>query len=173
MIVATQDDLSTLTSTELHQKIVNKDISVMELVEFFLNRIQQYDPQLNSYITVVQEQARTQAINIDNQIRSGALNHPLAGVPYALKDLFCTKGILTSCGSKMLSNFISPYDATVYDKLNQAGAVLLGKVNMDEFAMGSSNENSFYGAVKNPWDTTRVPGGSSGGSAGCCSPAVS
>ncbi len=165
MIVATQDDLSTLTSTELHQKIVNKDISVMELVEFFLNRIQQYDPQLNSYITVVQEQARTQAINIDNQIRSGALNHPLAGVPYALKDLFCTKGILTSCGSKMLSNFISPYDATVYDKLNQAGAVLLGKVNMDEFAMGSSNENSFYGAVKNPWDTTRVPGGSSGGSA--------
>jgi aspartyl-tRNA(Asn)/glutamyl-tRNA(Gln) amidotransferase subunit A len=165
MTVATQDDLSTLTSTELHQKIVNKDISVMELVDVFLNRIQQYDPQLNAYITVVQEQARAQAISVDNQIRSGALNHSLAGVPYALKDLFCTKGILTSCGSKMLSNFISPYDATVYDKLNQAGAVLLGKVNMDEFAMGSSNENSFYGAVKNPWDTNRVPGGSSGGSA--------
>lgn len=165
MTVATQGDLSTLTSKELHHKIVNKDISVMELVELFLNRIKQYDPQLNAYITVVQDKARAQAIEVDNKIRSGELNHPLAGVPYALKDLFCTKGILTSCGSKMLSNFISPYDATVYDKLNQAGAVLLGKVNMDEFAMGSSNENSFYGAVANPWDLSRIPGGSSGGSA--------
>jgi len=165
MTVATQGDLSTLTSKELHQLIVNKDISVMELVEVFLNRINQYDPQLNAYITVVQDKARAQAIDVDNKIRSGELNHPLAGVPYALKDLFCTKGILTSCGSKMLSNFISPYDATVYDKLNQAGAVLLGKVNMDEFAMGSSNENSFYGAVANPWDLSRIPGGSSGGSA--------
>lgn len=165
MTIATQGNLSTLTSKELHHKIVNKDISVMELVEIFLQRIEKYDPQLNAYITVLQDQARQQAITIDNKIRSGELNHPLAGVPYALKDLFCTKGILTSCGSKMLSNFISPYDATVYDKLNQAGAVLLGKVNMDEFAMGSSNENSFYGAVANPWDTSRVPGGSSGGSA--------
>ncbi len=165
MTIATQGDLSTLTSKELHQRIVNKDISVMELVELFLNRIEKYDPQLNAYITVAQDQARQQAISIDNKIRSGELNHPLAGVPYALKDLFCTKGILTSCGSKMLSNFISPYDATVYDKLNHAGAVLLGKVNMDEFAMGSSNENSYYGAVANPWDTSRVPGGSSGGSA--------
>ncbi|MDO9212790.1 MAG: Asp-tRNA(Asn)/Glu-tRNA(Gln) amidotransferase subunit GatA [Methylococcales bacterium] len=165
MTVATQGDLSTLTSKELHQLIVNKDISVMELVELFLNRIKQYDPQLNAYITVVQDKARAQAIEVDNKIRSGELNHPLAGVPYALKDLFCTKGILTSCGSKMLSNFISPYDATVYDKLNQAGAVLLGKVNMDEFAMGSSNENSYYGAVANPWDLSRIPGGSSGGSA--------
>ncbi|MSP27588.1 MAG: Asp-tRNA(Asn)/Glu-tRNA(Gln) amidotransferase subunit GatA [Methylococcales bacterium] len=165
MTVATQGDLSTLTSKALHQLIVNKDISVMELVDVFLNRINQYDPQLNAYITVVQDKARAQAIEVDNKIRSGELNHPLAGVPYALKDLFCTKGILTSCGSKMLSNFISPYDATVYDKLNQAGAVLLGKVNMDEFAMGSSNENSYYGAVANPWDTTRIPGGSSGGSA--------
>lgn len=165
MTVATQGDLSTLTSKELHQLIVNKDISVMELVELFLNRINQYDSQLNAYITVVQDKARAQAIEVDNKIRSGELNHPLAGVPYALKDLFCTKGILTSCGSKMLSNFISPYDATVYDKLSQAGAVLLGKVNMDEFAMGSSNENSYYGAVANPWDLSRIPGGSSGGSA--------
>lgn len=165
MTVATQGDLSTLTSKELHQRIVNKDVSVMELVEMFLQRIEKYDPQLNAYITVTQDHARQQAIAIDNKIRQGELTHPLAGVPYALKDLFCTKGILTSCGSKMLSNFISPYDATVYDKLNHAGAVLLGKVNMDEFAMGSSNENSFYGAVKNPWDTSRVPGGSSGGSA--------
>jgi aspartyl-tRNA(Asn)/glutamyl-tRNA(Gln) amidotransferase subunit A len=165
MTAKTQGDLSTLTSKELHELIVNKDISVMELVEIFLQRIEKYDPQLNSYITVLQDHARQQAITVDNQIRAGELNHPLAGVPYALKDLFCTKGILTTCGSKMLSNFISPYDATVYDKLNHAGAVLLGKVNMDEFAMGSSNENSFYGAVANPWDTSRVPGGSSGGSA--------
>lgn len=165
MTVATQVDLSILTSKELHQLIVNKNISVMELVELFLNRIEQHNPQLNAYITVVQDKARAQAIEVDNKIRNGELNHPLAGVPYALKDLFCTKGILTSCGSKMLSNFISPYDATVYDKLHQAGAVLLGKVNMDEFAMGSSNENSFYGAVANPWDLSRIPGGSSGGSA--------
>jgi aspartyl-tRNA(Asn)/glutamyl-tRNA(Gln) amidotransferase subunit A len=165
MTVATQGDLSTLTSKELHHKIINKDISVMELVEIFLQRIEKYDPQLNAYITVLQDHARQQAITVDNQIRAGELNHPLAGVPYALKDLFCTKGILTTCGSKMLSNFISPYDATVYDKLNHAGAVLLGKVNMDEFAMGSSNENSAYGVVANPWDTSRVPGGSSGGSA--------
>ncbi|OTE97601.1 aspartyl/glutamyl-tRNA amidotransferase subunit A [Crenothrix sp. D3] len=137
----------------------------MELVELFLNRIEQYDPQLNAYITVVQDKARAQAIEVDNKIRSGELNHPLAGVPYALKDLFCTKGILTTCGSNMLRNFKSPYDATVYDKLNHAGAVLLGKVNMDEFAMGSSNENSAFGVVRNPWDTSRVPGGSSGGSA--------
>ncbi|MFI3189849.1 MAG: Asp-tRNA(Asn)/Glu-tRNA(Gln) amidotransferase subunit GatA [Methylococcales bacterium] len=165
MTAATQGDLSTLTSKELHHKIVNKDISVMELVELFLNRIEQYDPQLNAYITVVQDKARAQAIEVDNKIRSGELNHPLAGVPYALKDLFCTKGILTTCGSNMLRNFKSPYDATVYDKLNHAGAVLLGKVNMDEFAMGSSNENSAFGVVRNPWDTSRVPGGSSGGSA--------
>jgi len=165
MTLATQDDLSTLTSKELHQRIINKDVSVMEVVELFLKRIEHYNPQLNAYITVVQDKAREQAIKVDNQIRQGELNHPLAGVPYALKDLFCTKGILTSCGSKMLSNFISPYDATVYDKLNHAGAVLLGKVNMDEFAMGSSNENSYYGAVANPWDLSRIPGGSSGGSA--------
>jgi|WetSurSiteA1Bulk_404760.scaffolds.fasta_scaffold00023_28 aspartyl-tRNA(Asn)/glutamyl-tRNA(Gln) amidotransferase subunit A len=165
MTLATQDDLSTLTSKELHQLIINKDVSVMEVVELFLKRIEHYNPQLNAYITVVQDKAREQAIKVDNQIRQGELNHPLAGVPYALKDLFCTKGILTSCGSKMLSNFISPYNATVYDKLNDAGAVLLGKVNMDEFAMGSSNENSYYGAVANPWDLSRIPGGSSGGSA--------
>jgi len=165
MTLATQDDLSTLTSKELHQRIINKDVSVMEVVELFLKRIEHYNPQLNAYITVVQDKAREQAIKVDNQIRQGELNHPLAGVPYALKDLFCTKGILTSCGSKMLSNFISPYNATVYDKLNDAGAVLLGKVNMDEFAMGSSNENSYYGAVANPWDLSRIPGGSSGGSA--------
>jgi aspartyl-tRNA(Asn)/glutamyl-tRNA(Gln) amidotransferase subunit A len=165
MTLATQHDLSTLTCTQLHQQIVNKQLSVMELVEHFLQRVAQYDAQLNSYITVTEDLARQQAIAIDNKIRSGELSHPLAGVPYTLKDLFCTKGILTTCGSKMLSNFVSPYNATVYDKLNHAGAVLLGKVNMDEFAMGSSNENSYYGAVKNPWDLSRVPGGSSGGSA--------
>ena len=161
----TQDELTSLSCTELHEKIVNKTVSVMEVTEHFLNRIKTFNPELNAYITATEDHAREQAIAVDNKIRSGELNHPLAGVPYGLKDLFCTKGILTTCGSKMLENFVSPYDATVYDKLNQAGAVLLGKVNMDEFAMGSSNENSAFGVVKNPWDTQRVPGGSSGGSA--------
>lgn len=139
--------------------------SVMEVTDAWLARIEQYNPLLNSFITVLADDARTQAQQIDNQIRKGELTHALAGVPYALKDLFCTDGVLTSCGSKMLRNFVAPYDAHVTTKLKQAGAVLLGKNNMDEFAMGSSNENSAYGVVRNPWNTDYVPGGSSGGGA--------
>nr|WP_026155009.1 Asp-tRNA(Asn)/Glu-tRNA(Gln) amidotransferase subunit GatA [Thiolinea disciformis] len=139
--------------------------SVMEITDAWLARIEKFNPLLNSFITVLADGARTQAQQIDNQIRKGELTHTLAGVPYALKDLFCTDGVLTSCGSKMLHNFVAPYDAHVTTKLKQAGAVLLGKNNMDEFAMGSSNENSAYGVVRNPWNTEYVPGGSSGGGA--------
>ncbi|WOD07073.1 Asp-tRNA(Asn)/Glu-tRNA(Gln) amidotransferase subunit GatA [Marinomonas sp. GJ51-6] len=148
----------------LAKQLKNKDISSVELTQAFLKRISTLDPQLNSYITVSDELALQQAKAADTllQNRQGT---SLTGIPVAHKDLFCTQGTLTTCGSKMLSNFIPPYESTVTSRIQQAGAVMLGKTNMDEFAMGSSNENSFYGAVKNPWNLTAVPGGSSGGSA--------
>lgn len=148
----------------LAQQLRNKEISSIELTRLFLDRIQQIDPQLNSFITVSDELALQQAKAADAQIAAGN-GGQLTGIPIAHKDLFCTQGTLTTCGSKMLHNFIPPYESTVTSRLQAAGAVMLGKTNMDEFAMGSSNENSFYGAVKNPWNTDLVPGGSSGGSA--------
>ncbi len=142
----------------------SREFSSVEVTQYYLNRIQQLDGIYNCYITVNEEFALAQAKASDKQRASG--NFPLfCGVPIAHKDIFCTKGIRTSCGSKMLDNFIPPYDATVVEKFYHSGAVVLGKTNMDEFAMGSSNETSFYGSVKNPWDTNTVPGGSSGGSA--------
>lgn len=152
------------TLTELSRELAAKKISSVELTQHFLNRISQFDKQLNSFITVSPENALNAAKQAD-QLRDTGQVTPLTGIPIAQKDIFCTKGIKTSCGSRMLDNFISPYDATVIQRFNKAGAVLLGKTNMDEFAMGSSNENSYYGPVKNPWDLERVPGGSSGGSA--------
>jgi len=138
--------------------------SSVELVETFLNRIKQYDPQLNAFITITEASALVAARHADKQRAQGD-TRPLLGIPIAHKDIFCTRGIKTSCASKMLDNFIAPYDATVVNHYQEAGCILLGKTNMDEFAMGSSNETSFYGPTKNPWDLTRVPGGSSGGSA--------
>lgn len=152
------------TIAELSNDLNAKKISSVELTQFFLDRIKKYDKQLNSFITVTEEYALNMAKKAD-EIRSQGKATALTGIPFAQKDIFCTLGIKTSCGSKMLDNFISPYNATVVEKLNAAGTVLLGKTNMDEFAMGSSNENSYYGPVKNPWDLERVPGGSSGGSA--------
>ncbi|MCV2402907.1 Asp-tRNA(Asn)/Glu-tRNA(Gln) amidotransferase subunit GatA [Marinomonas sp. C2222] len=150
--------------SSLAKQLRDKDISSVELTQYFLKRIADLDPQLNSYITVSEQQALQQAAAADALIQSGQ-GSSLAGIPIAHKDLFCTQGTLTTCGSKMLNNFIPPYESTVTSRIQQAGAVMLGKTNMDEFAMGSSNENSFYGAVKNPWNTDTVPGGSSGGSA--------
>jgi len=152
------------TLAELSGLLQAGDVSSTELTEHFLSRIKQYDSTLNSFITVVEDQAMQQAAEADKLLKNGGAG-PLTGVPIAHKDIFCTRGIRTSCGSKMLDNFISPYDATVVSKFKQAGVVTLGKTNMDEFAMGSSNETSFYGPVKNPWNTDTVPGGSSGGSA--------
>lgn len=148
----------------LAQQLRNKDISSVELTRLFLARIAKLDPQLNSYITVSEQRALEQAAAADALLQSGN-GTSLTGIPIAHKDLFCTEGTLTTCGSKMLNNFIPPYESTVTSRIQQAGAVMLGKTNMDEFAMGSSNENSFYGAVKNPWNLDMVPGGSSGGSA--------
>jgi len=150
--------------TELSTGLKVGEFSSVELTQHFLDRIAQYDGDLNSFITVTEEQALAGAKNADEQIAAGNTG-ALMGIPIAYKDLFCTDGVRTSCASKMLDNFIAPYNATAVEKLMNAGMPMLGKTNMDEFAMGSSNENSFYGAVKNPWDLDRVPGGSSGGSA--------
>ena len=151
------------TLVELARGLKDKTFSSVELTQHFLDRISAHDSKLNSFITVSDEHALAQAKQADELIASGKAKS-FTGIPIAQKDIFCSKGIKTTCGSRMLDNFISPYDATVIDRFNDAGAVMLGKTNMDEFAMGSSNETSFYGAVKNPWDLERVPGGSSGGS---------
>lgn len=149
---------------QLSQSLQQGDCSSVELTHYFLERIKHYGGQLNCFITLTPEIALAQAQAADKRIKSGEAT-PLTGIPIAHKDIFCTQGIKTSCGSKMLDNFIAPYDATVVEKCQAAGLVMLGKTNMDEFAMGSSNENSFYGPVKNPWELSSVPGGSSGGSA--------
>ena len=150
--------------TELSAVLASGDLSSVELTHYFLDRIEQYDGDINSFVTVTSEQALTMAKQADEQIAAGQAGK-LTGIPIGQKDIFCTEGVRTACGSKMLDNFIAPYNATVIDKLGAAGMPMLGKLNMDEFAMGSSNETSFYGAVKNPWDLERIPGGSSGGSA--------
>ncbi len=151
------------TITELAQGLRSGEFSSVELTSAFLGRIRQYSS-LNAYITITEELALQQAKTADARLATGNAEL-LTGIPMAQKDIFCTEGVKTTCGSKMLDNFIAPYNATVVDKFNSAGAVMLGKLNMDEFAMGSSNETSYYGAVKNPWDVNTVPGGSSGGSA--------
>jgi aspartyl-tRNA(Asn)/glutamyl-tRNA(Gln) amidotransferase subunit A len=152
------------TAAELGRGIAARKYSSVEVTRHFLDRIGRSGPGLNAFVTVTGERALEDARRADARVARGE-GGPLTGVPLAHKDIFCTAGILTSCGSRMLSNFVAPYDATVVERLDAAGMVLLGKTNMDEFAMGSSNETSFYGPVKNPWDTARVPGGSSGGSA--------
>ena len=152
------------TIAELKTALDNKTISSVELTQHYLDRISQLDGEINSFITVTADQALAQAKSADADRANGNIN-ALTGIPIAHKDIFCSNGVKTSCGSKMLDNFIAPYDATVIKKFKQAGSVSLGKTNMDEFAMGSSNESSFYGAVQNPWDKQSVPGGSSGGSA--------
>ena len=157
--------IHTLSLKELRAGIQSGQFSVMEATDAYLDRIERFNPELNAYITVTRDTAKAQAIAIDNRIRQGELTGAMAGVPYALKDLFCSKDVRTTCASAMLSNFIAPYDAHVAEKLKAAGGVLLGKNNMDEFAMGSSNETSAFGNVRNPWDTDKVPGGSSGGGA--------
>jgi aspartyl-tRNA(Asn)/glutamyl-tRNA(Gln) amidotransferase subunit A len=152
------------TLSELSAALAEKRISSVELARLFLARIGRLNAQLNAFITVDESQALAQARRAD-QDRAAGKAGPLTGIPLAHKDIFCTKGLRTTCGSRMLENFVSPYDAHVIERFEQAGTVLLGKTNMDEFAMGSSNETSYFGPVRNPWDKALVPGGSSGGTA--------
>ena len=154
--------IHTKTIAQLSQGLSSGEFSSVELTQYYLDRINASE--FNAFITVTDELAMKQAQAADDKIAKGT-GGILTGIPYAHKDIFCTNGVKTSAGSKMLDNFISPYDATVSHKLNQADLVMLGKANMDEFAMGSSNENSYYGDVKNPWNVNKIPGGSSGGSA--------
>ena len=159
-----------LTIAEQIKSLKNKEFSSLELTKHYLNRIN--DSELNAFISVTSEKALSQAKEADKKIAKGN-NNPLTGIPYAHKDIFCTKGVKTTAGSKMLDSFISPYDATLTEKLNAENMVMLGKTNMDEFAMGSSNENSYFGPVQNPWDIGKVPGGSSGGSAAAVAARIS
>ncbi|MDA9226797.1 Asp-tRNA(Asn)/Glu-tRNA(Gln) amidotransferase subunit GatA [Methylophilaceae bacterium] len=153
-----------LSLKELSEGLKQKKFSSVELTKFFLNRLELHNSSINAFITIDKDKSLAMAKHSDEIINKGSQNY-LTGIPIAQKDIFCAEGWKTSCGSKMLDNFIAPYDSTVISKFNAAGAVNLGKTNMDEFAMGSSNETSFYGNVKNPWDIKTVPGGSSGGSA--------
>jgi aspartyl-tRNA(Asn)/glutamyl-tRNA(Gln) amidotransferase subunit A len=149
---------------ELSTALQTGEVSSVELTQHYLDRINKFNGDLNAFITVTEDRALEQAKAADKLLAEKNAG-PLTGIPLAHKDIFCTKGVRTSCASKMLDKFIAPYDATVVEKIDAAGMVTLGKTNMDEFAMGSSNETSYYGPVKNPWDTHCVPGGSSGGSA--------
>lgn len=153
-----------LTIHELHEKLKHKEVSSVEATREVFSRIDAVEDKVRSFVTITRDEAMRQAEEADKRIASGDIR-PLTGIPIAVKDIFCTKGIRTTCSSKILENFIPPYDSTVVAKLKEEGAIILGKTNMDEFAMGSSTETSYFGITRNPWDLDRVPGGSSGGSA--------
>lgn len=154
-----------MTALEIGQMIKDKKTSAEEVTKSMLDTIKAKESDINAFTNVFEESAMKNAAEVQAKIESGELTSPLAGVPMGIKDNICTKGLTTSCGSKMLENFVPPYNATVVEKLQDAGAVVLGKLNMDEFAMGGSTETSHFGPTRNPWDLERVPGGSSGGSA--------
>ena len=158
-------EITELTVHELQEKLKNKELTVTEITKAYVDRINEKENDVNAFITPLTEEAIAKSKEIEEKINNGELNSELAGIPIGIKDNICTKGIKTTCGSKMLENFVSPYDATVMNRINAEGMINLGKLNMDEFAMGSSTEHSALAKTRNPWNLNTVPGGSSGGSA--------
>ena len=155
-------ELFEMTAASLSEKLRKKECSAVEITRSALTQIEKKEEQIGSFVTVCEERALKKAEEVDKKIASGEQLSPLAGIPVGVKDNICTEGILTTCSSKMLYNFVPPYNATVVDKLENADAVIIGKCNMDEFAMGSSCETSYFKKTKNPWNPDYVPGGSSG-----------
>ena len=158
------NDLTLLTAAEAREALDNREISSAELTQAYFDRIRDVEPKIHAYLHLMQDVAMTQAAEADRRIEQGDIQ-AMTGIPVGLKDILCTTDAPTTAASKMLDGYVSPYDATVVSRLRDQGAVFIGKTNTDEFAMGSSTENSAFGPTNNPWDTNRVPGGSSGGSA--------
>ena len=158
-------EITDLTVYELQEKIKNKELTSVEITKAYIDRIQQKEPQVKAFVTTLTEEAIAKAEEIDKKYTAGEIKGDLVGIPIGIKDNICTKGIKTTCSSRMLENFVSPYDATVIEKINNENMISLGKLNMDEFAMGGSTETSYFKKTKNPWNLSKVPGGSSGGSA--------
>lgn len=158
-------EITELTVHELQEKIKNKELTIEDITKAYIDRINEKEKDVQAFITLLTNEAMEQAKEIQNKKEKGEITGDLTGIPIGIKDNICTKGIKTTCASKMLENFVSPYDATVIEKLNDQNIINLGKLNMDEFAMGGSTEYSYFKKTKNPWNLNKVPGGSSGGSA--------